>query len=180
MPRNKHFLLLNNGNRSESIPQTFFGTKFRSQPCLHYRSRWVHIKESWLIIKWHMYITCSDRIKNSDIISQCYFQNQWKDLYTLEFRPTESSFVHPLFTNTPSSMWVTPLLRRLLKSRGRFWRAGGDAEEQEGLLKSRRRCWIAGGDAEEQEEVLTSRRDCWRAGVTSEEQEEVLNSRGDC
>ncbi len=32
MPRNEHFLPRNNGNRSESIPRNFFGTKFRSQP----------------------------------------------------------------------------------------------------------------------------------------------------
>jgi hypothetical protein len=32
MPRNEHFLPQNNGNRSESIPRNFFGTKFRSQP----------------------------------------------------------------------------------------------------------------------------------------------------
>ncbi len=35
MPRNEHFLPRNNGNRSESIPRNFFGTKFRSQPYLH-------------------------------------------------------------------------------------------------------------------------------------------------
>jgi hypothetical protein len=34
MPRNEHFLPRNNGNRSESIPRNFFGTKFRSQPYL--------------------------------------------------------------------------------------------------------------------------------------------------
>ena len=33
IPRNEHFLPRNNGNRSESIPRNFFGTKFRSQPC---------------------------------------------------------------------------------------------------------------------------------------------------
>jgi hypothetical protein len=32
MPRNECFLPRNNGNRSESIPRNFFGTKFRSQP----------------------------------------------------------------------------------------------------------------------------------------------------
>ncbi len=32
LPRNECFLPRNNGNRSESIPQNFFGTKFRSQP----------------------------------------------------------------------------------------------------------------------------------------------------
>ncbi len=32
MPRNEHFLPRNNGNRSESIPRNFSGTKFRSQP----------------------------------------------------------------------------------------------------------------------------------------------------
>ena len=31
-PRNECFLPRNNGNRSESIPRNFFGTKFRSQP----------------------------------------------------------------------------------------------------------------------------------------------------
>jgi hypothetical protein len=31
MPRNEHFLPRNNGNRSESIPRNFFGTKLRSQ-----------------------------------------------------------------------------------------------------------------------------------------------------
>ena len=34
MPRNECFLSRNNGNRSESIPRNFFGTKFRSQPYL--------------------------------------------------------------------------------------------------------------------------------------------------
>jgi hypothetical protein len=38
MPRNEHFLPRNNGNRSESIPRNFFGTKFRSQP-YEYRYR---------------------------------------------------------------------------------------------------------------------------------------------
>jgi hypothetical protein len=32
MPRNECFLPRNNGNRSESIPQNFFGTQFSSQP----------------------------------------------------------------------------------------------------------------------------------------------------
>jgi hypothetical protein len=32
MHRNEHFLPQNNGNRSESIPRNFFGTKFCSQP----------------------------------------------------------------------------------------------------------------------------------------------------
>jgi hypothetical protein len=32
MPRNEGFLPRNIGNRSESIPRNFFGTKFRSQP----------------------------------------------------------------------------------------------------------------------------------------------------
>jgi hypothetical protein len=32
MPQNEHFLPRNNGNRSESIPRNFCGTKFRSQP----------------------------------------------------------------------------------------------------------------------------------------------------
>jgi hypothetical protein len=32
MPRNEHFLPRNNGNRSESVLQNFFETKFRSQP----------------------------------------------------------------------------------------------------------------------------------------------------
>ena len=32
MPRKEHFLPRNSGNRSESIPRNFFGTKFRSQP----------------------------------------------------------------------------------------------------------------------------------------------------
>jgi hypothetical protein len=31
MPRNDHFMPRNNGNRYESIPRNFFGTKFRSQ-----------------------------------------------------------------------------------------------------------------------------------------------------
>jgi hypothetical protein len=34
MPRNEHFLPRNNGNRSESIPRIFFGTKFSCQPYL--------------------------------------------------------------------------------------------------------------------------------------------------
>jgi hypothetical protein len=34
MPRNEGFLPRNNGNRSESIPRNFFGTKYRSQPYL--------------------------------------------------------------------------------------------------------------------------------------------------
>ncbi len=32
MPRNEGFLPRNNGNRSESIPRNFFGTKYRSRP----------------------------------------------------------------------------------------------------------------------------------------------------
>jgi hypothetical protein len=32
MPRNEHFLPRNNRSHSESIPQNFFGTKFRCQP----------------------------------------------------------------------------------------------------------------------------------------------------
>jgi hypothetical protein len=32
MPQNERFLPQNNENRSESIPQNFFGTKFCSQP----------------------------------------------------------------------------------------------------------------------------------------------------
>jgi hypothetical protein len=61
MPRNENFLLWNNGNRSESTPRNFFGTKYHCQPGRTCRPscRWGpavgrhHVRIETLQYKWY-------------------------------------------------------------------------------------------------------------------------------